>query len=350
MTDNGERGGVITTPTEPGLAVGGLMMMRLPQPWAFFVVNGLQYVISVPDRFELTGKLVIYADPVPSAVDTAALMLLHRFYMPGSDLGGGSKLPYLATNAVVGIVRVALNRPTELVKLPSKVQRSLVDVTPGRWAWLLSSSIPTCPALPCPWPEEYGSRGLAPVPDHVLDLMAKQFADLYEATRRRAARATADRPGGDSERGLVTGSLFDQCSHDHNVGLCPRHPERSCQCGQEGAHRVHVCRWCHKPFGDEFDLDESKRRKEAGIEEATKNPNAELERARELAEERARSTDMRSDCDRVAAALAEEGIHLGKWAGQIFRDRSKWRWTGEWIKSARKDNHARDLRVWELIS
>lgn len=101
-----------------------------------------------------------------------------------------------------------------------------------------------------------------------------------------------------------------------------------------------------------FDLIEAERQAEAGIARAQlRRPNLTAE-AKETAVMLGRRKG-RVTADDVQRTLIEErgyGPHdLGNAAGSIFRDRTKWRFTGEYRKSTRVCGHGNLLRVWEYI-
>ena len=99
---------------------------------------------------------------------------------------------------------------------------------------------------------------------------------------------------------------------------------------------------------DLFDRDEGERRKRYGMEIAAENAASPLQLAREIAEELAWKHG-RVHADMVGSELWQRhGIKtLGPAAGSIFAEK-KWKFTGEFIKSARKTNHARRLMIWSL--
>jgi hypothetical protein len=101
-----------------------------------------------------------------------------------------------------------------------------------------------------------------------------------------------------------------------------------------------------------FDLAESERRKQAGQDCAASANPTNLELAREIAIELARSNPKRTtNADLVGDELFKRhGIEsLGNSAGSLFKG-GAWRFTGERIRSARKKNHGREIKVWELNS
>ena len=100
---------------------------------------------------------------------------------------------------------------------------------------------------------------------------------------------------------------------------------------------------------NEFDLKQGEALKEMGIMFASQSRLHELEIARKIAREIAlNSPDRTCHADLVQARLIEMGIDLGNSAGGLFKNSDHWRWTGRFIKSARKTNHARIIRIWKL--
>jgi hypothetical protein len=98
-----------------------------------------------------------------------------------------------------------------------------------------------------------------------------------------------------------------------------------------------------------FGLAEGEARKEFGMDLAASNRPHALARGREVARELAlKSPDMTVTADDVQKVLIPEGIHLGNAAGSLFRT-SEWVWTGEFVKSTRKTNHATLRRIWRLV-
>jgi hypothetical protein len=85
--------------------------------------------------------------------------------------------------------------------------------------------------------------------------------------------------------------------------------------------------------------------KEAGIQIAVRKKVWLVRETRELARKFALSLKSREITADDAQALA--GNELGNAAGAIFRY-PEWEFTGKWVKSLRKGNHARMIRVWRL--
>ena len=102
---------------------------------------------------------------------------------------------------------------------------------------------------------------------------------------------------------------------------------------------------------DQFDLKQGEALKELGIMFASQNRLHELAIARKIAREIAlKSPDHTCHMDLVQFRLIDMGIDLGNSAGGLFKDSSQWVWTGRFVKSARKTNHARIIRIWKLLS
>lgn len=99
--------------------------------------------------------------------------------------------------------------------------------------------------------------------------------------------------------------------------------------------------------GQLFDLLEARARKEQGMRLAADNQPTELDLAREIAATLGRRCG-EVDADMVGRILkAQHGIEsLGPAAGSIFRGK-EWEFTGRRKLSARKTNHARELKVWK---
>ena len=98
-----------------------------------------------------------------------------------------------------------------------------------------------------------------------------------------------------------------------------------------------------------FDQAESEARKEQGMAVAADKGYAELAHARSIAITIALASSSKCcTADDVGRQLKFAGFPdcLGPAAGSLFKGKD-WKWTGRFVKSARKSNHARLLRVWE---
>lgn len=101
-----------------------------------------------------------------------------------------------------------------------------------------------------------------------------------------------------------------------------------------------------QPFGL-FGLSESEDRKSEGMRRAAEARSSPLEVARQVAVELCRLNG-ETHADEVGRVLAERhGIKsLGPAAGSVFK--GAFEFTGRRVRSARKTNHARELKVWRL--
>lgn len=99
---------------------------------------------------------------------------------------------------------------------------------------------------------------------------------------------------------------------------------------------------------DTFDFEASDRLKRVGMDRGASAAKTGLQVAREVAEALAWITGAIT-ADDVAEELERLGRsgNLGPAAGSLFKE-SKWVFTGDRIKSSRKSNHARELKVWRL--
>ena len=98
---------------------------------------------------------------------------------------------------------------------------------------------------------------------------------------------------------------------------------------------------------DLFDAAESRRRKAHGMAVAEDAADTLLNHARGLARKRALVWG-EVHADHVSQWLEDEGLpDLGPAAGSLFRGK-EWEFTGRFIQSTRKTNHARLLRIWRL--
>ena len=99
---------------------------------------------------------------------------------------------------------------------------------------------------------------------------------------------------------------------------------------------------------DLFDFAESEARKKDGMDLAAINKADRLEFAREIAVGIARQNGQVT-ADDVGDRLQELGLDsdwLGPAAGSLFCGH-QWTFTGTRVKSKRKRNHARELKVWK---
>jgi hypothetical protein len=93
---------------------------------------------------------------------------------------------------------------------------------------------------------------------------------------------------------------------------------------------------------NDYDLQRAIRLKNAGIERAAGN------RAELLSEARRYAISIAKLKGTVTADdIGRAGFELGPAAGAVFKD-PRFKWTGEFRKSAKVKNHARLLRVWKL--
>jgi|TARA_R110000824_G_C14894723_1_gene644821 hypothetical protein len=103
---------------------------------------------------------------------------------------------------------------------------------------------------------------------------------------------------------------------------------------------------------DLFDATEADRLKREGMAAAAHGSKHELlDHARRVAKQIAMLRGSRTvTADDVGRAFANEGIRqsLGNAAGSLFRG-SDWQFTGQRIKSVRKSNHSREIKVWRFI-
>lgn len=95
-----------------------------------------------------------------------------------------------------------------------------------------------------------------------------------------------------------------------------------------------------------FDMDESQKRKEEGMERAASKKPTSLEIIRVFCREFCKRNGIVTADD--AGRYAEDcGIALGNAAGSLFKG-GEFEFTGERIISVRKKNHGRELKVWRL--
>ncbi|MBV9217683.1 MAG: hypothetical protein JO053_16055 [Acidobacteria bacterium] len=107
-------------------------------------------------------------------------------------------------------------------------------------------------------------------------------------------------------------------------------------------------------MGSLFDIIEARERAQEGMEQAAERKASLLRFAQRKAEELGRRMRFVT-ADDVQRALVENPDRsisehaLGNAAGSLFKDKSKWRWTGETRPSERVSAHGRLIRVWEWI-
>lgn len=100
---------------------------------------------------------------------------------------------------------------------------------------------------------------------------------------------------------------------------------------------------------DLFSSEESENRKASGMEIAASR-NTDLQIARDIAKELCIKNG-ETEADSVGKVLFDRhGIStLGPAAGSIFAG-NEFEFTGQFVKSVRKSNHSRLLRIWKLRS
>ena len=100
-----------------------------------------------------------------------------------------------------------------------------------------------------------------------------------------------------------------------------------------------------------FDAEESERLKQLGMQAAAGNNKAALDLGRRIARALGRKFGNITADDVGKILKYDYGINsLGPAAGSLFKEKGRWRPTGERRKSERKKNHSRELKVWEYIS
>ena len=101
----------------------------------------------------------------------------------------------------------------------------------------------------------------------------------------------------------------------------------------------------------QFNLRFGEALKEEGQARAESTRAEIVEAARDLAKEIALSrVDRCITVDAVYSVLQKQGYNikiLGKAAGCIFKD-SCWEFTGQYKRSERVSNHAREVKIWQL--
>jgi hypothetical protein len=98
-----------------------------------------------------------------------------------------------------------------------------------------------------------------------------------------------------------------------------------------------------------FDSVAGQQAKEEGMAKAAENAASLLEIAQRIAVRLAsQHPDRETDMDEVGMELFRIGIKtLGPAAGSVFKG-GQWQFTGKRLKSARKKNHSREIKVWRL--
>lgn len=99
-----------------------------------------------------------------------------------------------------------------------------------------------------------------------------------------------------------------------------------------------------------FDDDAGEQAKEEGMEAAANSRQELLETARGVARNLALlSPNRETNIDEVGVKLYEvlKIKSLGPAAGSVFKG-EEWQFTGKRIKSKRKKNHAREIKIWRL--
>jgi len=99
-----------------------------------------------------------------------------------------------------------------------------------------------------------------------------------------------------------------------------------------------------------FDGAEGERLKQRGMALAAGNNKMQLELARLIAAQlgRAKKFITADDVGRILKH-SYDIESLGPSAGSLFAVKADWRWTGRRMKSSRKSNHRRELKIWEWI-
>ena len=99
----------------------------------------------------------------------------------------------------------------------------------------------------------------------------------------------------------------------------------------------------------ELDLDGGVELREEGMARAATNQQEMLELSRDVAEEIARSNGVvTSDDVRYRLNLApSNNLCSQNWMGSMFRD-PRFTWTGDYVNSKIRRNHAAPIKVWKL--
>lgn len=99
-----------------------------------------------------------------------------------------------------------------------------------------------------------------------------------------------------------------------------------------------------------FDAEESERLKQLGMAAAAGNNKAALDLGRRIARALGRQFGKITADDVGRILKSDYGIaSLGPAAGSLFKEKGRWKPTGERRKSHRKTNHSRELKVWEYV-
>lgn len=104
------------------------------------------------------------------------------------------------------------------------------------------------------------------------------------------------------------------------------------------------------PSEELFDAEESERLKRLGMQAAAGNNKAALDLGRRIARALGRKLS-KVTADDVGRILKRDYDikSLGPAAGSLFKEKGRWKPTGERRNSHRKTNHGRELKVWEYI-
>lgn len=102
-------------------------------------------------------------------------------------------------------------------------------------------------------------------------------------------------------------------------------------------------------MNDLFDYEESQRLKHEGMDRATVDVDL-MRIAKEIAVSIAQNNGGECNADMVGQELHRRGLphNLGHAAGSLFKG-SRWEFTGKRIRSSRKKNHGREIKVWRLV-
>jgi len=100
-----------------------------------------------------------------------------------------------------------------------------------------------------------------------------------------------------------------------------------------------------------FDKIESEARKKEGMAFAAEKGKTQLDLLRECAwisASRNHAKETTSDKAWEVAMKVYPFLEPGPWAGSLFKS-GDWEFTGRRVKSARKTNHSREIKVWRLV-